>query len=90
MIISDLNHVEVVSQETETTIEGGYYDPWYPGYPYYYGPSSSAYSGAGASAYGWSSYSSTYTGTYTTPGYSSSSSSSSSNSSGGGWYGGWY
>lgn len=25
MIISDLNHVEVVSQETETSIVGGYY-----------------------------------------------------------------
>jgi hypothetical protein len=46
MIISDLNHVEVVSEETETSIEGGYY------YPYYYGSYSSAGAGAGATAYG--------------------------------------
>jgi hypothetical protein len=76
MIISDLNHVEVVSEETETTIEGGYY-----GY-YYYGYYSSAGAYAGATAaYGQSNYSSTSTGTYTEPGYASSSSSSGSSSS---------
>ena len=81
MIISDLNHVEVVSEETETSIEGGYYGGW----PYYYGSNNYAYAGAGAYAYG--SATSTSTGTYTSTGpYSSSSSSNSSSSTYGGYY----
>ena len=71
MIISDLNHVEVVSEETETSIEGGYFG-------WFYGSTNSAYAGAGANAYGYAT--STYTGTYTTTGpyYSGSSSNSAS------------
>ncbi len=75
MIISDLNHVEVVSEETETAIEGGYY-----GYYYGYNSSAGAYAGATA-AYGQSNYTYTSTGTYTEPGYASSSSGSSSTTS---------
>lgn len=69
MIISDLNHVEVVSEEKETSIVGGYHTRsinW-------------ADANAGATASNGqfnSTYTSTYT--YTARGYASSSSGSSS------------
>lgn len=71
MIISDLNHVEVVSEETETSIEGGWYGPY-------------SYAGAGGSAVAYGYYTSTgaFTSTFTYPGYSSSYSSTGSSSSG--------
>ena len=68
MIISDLNHVEVVSEEKETSIVGGYHTrySW-----------ADAYAGATAS-YGQFNFTYTSTSTYTEPGYASSSSGSSS------------
>jgi hypothetical protein len=74
MIISDLNHVEVVSEKTETSIEGGYYR--------WYSPSSYASSSGSAVAYGWYTSTGAYTSTFTYPGYSSSYSSTGSSSSG--------
>jgi hypothetical protein len=73
MIISDLNHVEVVSEETETSIEGGWYG---------YSPYSSAGATGSAVAYGYYTSTGVYTSTFTYPGYSSSYSSSGSSSSG--------
>jgi len=72
MIISDLNHVEVVSEETETSIVGGYH---------YSFLSSTANAGAYASAYGPGSYTSAFTSTYTSPFSASSSSGSYSSNS---------
>ncbi len=83
MIISDLNHVEVVSEETETSIEGGYF---YGGYPYY-GTSNYASAGSRALAFGQFSSAYTSTSTFTASGVASSSSGASSSSSN---YGGWW
>ena len=83
MIISDLNYVEVVSQETETSIEGGYHN-------YFYGTSNYASAGAGALAFGQYSSAYTSTSTFTASGVASSSSGSSSSSSNYGYYGGWW
>ncbi len=65
MIISDLNHVEVVSEETETSIEGG--RSW-----------TQSFYNVFNSAQGVTSYTSTITRTFSPPGSRGSSSSSSS------------
>jgi hypothetical protein len=80
MIISDLNHVEVVSEEAETSIVGGYY------FPYYGGTSNYASAGAGALAFGRFSSASTLTSTFTASGVASSSSGSRSSSVNHGWF----
>lgn len=74
MIISDLNHVEVVSEETETSIEGGYHN-------YFFGTSNYASGGANAIAFGQFSSASTNTSTATGSYFASSSSGSNSSSS---------
>jgi hypothetical protein len=73
MIISDLNHVEVVSEETETRIVGG------APFNFYYNFSSSYAPPAGfPGAYGSTISISTFTMTPPKPGFAGSSSSSSS------------
>jgi hypothetical protein len=73
MIISDLNHVEVVSEETETSIEGG--APFSFSYNF---SSSYAPPAAFPGAYGSTISISTFTKTTPKPGSAGSSSSSSS------------
>ncbi len=67
MIISDLNHVEVVSKDQE--IVGGSY--------YYYYPSAKAYASAHALAIGHKTYTNTHTSAVAVKGVYSSSNSSS-------------
>ncbi|MFZ1025647.1 MAG: hypothetical protein WAN66_05440 [Limnoraphis robusta] len=71
MNISDLNHLEVVSEETN--VEGGSYGYYYPS------ASASAGSDSSAVAYGFNTYTSTYTSTsaFAQGGYVSASGSSS-------------
>jgi hypothetical protein len=81
MIISDLNHVEVVSEETETSIVGG--SP----FSFYYSFSSSyAPTAVFAGAKGPTIYTSTSISTYTRPGSGGSSSGSSSSTVSYWWY----
>ena len=73
MIISDLNHVEVVSEETETRIVGG------TSSTFFYTVFSKTPPAAFAGANGWAIYTSTgMTSINMGPGFGSSSSSSSS------------
>lgn len=70
MIISDLNHVEVVSKDQEIVGAG----------KYYYYPSATAYANAHALAIGYKTYTSTYTSATAVKGvYSSSHSGSYAN-----------
>jgi hypothetical protein len=72
MIISDLNHIEVLSEETETRIVGGVVIPSFSKFPSYVPtPLFAAAKGPIIST-------STFTSTFTPPGYAGSSTVSSS------------
>jgi hypothetical protein len=73
MIISDLNHVEVVSEETETSIEGGFPYGFFYNFPTFYAPPAAFAGGNGPII-----YTSTFSSTFTPLGSGGSASNSNS------------